>query len=221
MVLLEARELYRFYHTAEEEVLALKGVSLSLRAGEFVAVVGPSGSGKSTLLACLAGLDEPDGGTIVIMGERMTRKSEITRARLRAHHLGILLQSGNVFDHLTVKANVLLQLQISGSLEKHGRIHEVLEKLGIAHKADTYPHRLSGGELARAGLAMALAARPAILLADEPTAEVDAQTEKAVIAEFVQRSGRGESTLVVTHSHLLAHRASRVLRLQDGQIDNA
>ncbi|MBB4245634.1 MULTISPECIES: ATP-binding cassette domain-containing protein, partial [Rhizobium] len=103
MSVLEAAELYRFYHAGDDEVVALRGVALALDAGEFTALRGPSGSGKSTLLACLAGLDEPDGGVVSVLGERMTRRPEPERARLRARHFGMLMQSGNLFDHLTVR----------------------------------------------------------------------------------------------------------------------
>src|ERR1700737_4900321 len=112
MAALEAFDIYRFFHTRESETLALRGVSLRLDEGEMVALVGPSGSGKSTLLTCLAGLDEPDGGHVEIMGRRLSRRPEATRARLRARHIGILMQSGNLFDHLTVASNIALQIKL-------------------------------------------------------------------------------------------------------------
>lgn len=110
MSALEAHELYRFYHVGDDETRALRGVDLRVDAGELVALVGPSGSGKSTLLACVAGLDEPDGGHVDIMGQRLSRRPEAARARLRARHIGMLMQSGNLFDHLTVGANIALQI---------------------------------------------------------------------------------------------------------------
>ena len=158
MPALEATELYRFFHAGDDEVVALRGVALTLNGGEFTALRGPSGSGKSTLLACLSGIDEPDGGVVSVMGERMTRRPEPERARLRARHFGILMQSGNLFDHLTVRANVRLQMEISG----HGRSGEIdglLRGLGLDGLAGVLPAHLSGGEAARAGLAAALAAK--------------------------------------------------------------
>ena len=156
---IEARELYRFYHVGDDETQALRGVSMEVNAGEIVAVVGPSGSGKSTLMACLAGLDEPDGGFVYINGERLTRRDEKTRTSLRARSIGILLQSGNLFDHLTVRQNVRLKMHLARQIDD-ARISEVLDLVGISKRSHAYPAHLSGGEAARAGLAVALASRP-------------------------------------------------------------
>jgi putative ABC transport system ATP-binding protein len=218
MTVLAAHDLYRFYHVDEDETLALKGVSLHLDAGEIVAVVGPSGSGKSTLLACLAGLDEPDGGYVTILGERLTRRPENVRAAMRGAHIGTLLQSGNLFAHLSVEENVRLQQDVAGKKDRR-YVGELLERVGIAHRRGARPAQLSGGEAARAGLAVALAARPVVLLADEPTAEVDAETEARLLALFAERRAGGEATLVVTHSEALAERADRRVTISDGRVD--
>jgi putative ABC transport system ATP-binding protein len=215
---LEARELYRFFHTGDDEVLALRGVSLAVEAGEIVAVVGPSGSGKSTLLACLAGLDEPDGGSVDVAGERMTRRPEAWRARLRARHVGVLSQTGNLVDHLTVGANVLLAQRLAGRPDR-GRCHAVLDAVGLTSRADAAPASLSGGEAARAGLALALANDPAVLLADEPTGEVDAGNERRVLALLRQRAGTGTAVVVVTHSDAVAGAADRIVILRNGRVD--
>ena len=127
---LEAVELYRFYHAGEDETFALRGVSLQLRAGELLAVMGPSGSGKSTLLACLAGLDEPDGGHVELMGRRVTRRPEAERAALRARNIGILRQSRNLFEHLTVAGNIRLQLKLAGR-PRDARLDAMLDLLGL------------------------------------------------------------------------------------------
>lgn len=214
---LEAHDLYRFYHTAEEETLALRGVSLHIEPGEIVAVMGPSGSGKSTLLACLAGLDEPDGGYVTLMGARMTRRPEAERASMRATHIGILLQSGNLFDHLTVEQNMLVQMRLARKGD-HRTIAGLLDLLGIGKLGRALPSQLSGGEAARAGLAVALSASPQLLLADEPTGEVDAATEAHILSIFEARRKTGDATLVATHSPALAARANRVIHLVDGRV---
>lgn len=218
-IALEAHDLYRFYHAGEDETLALRGVSLAVAPGETVAVMGPSGSGKSTLLACLAGLDEPDGGWVAVAGERLTRRSQAERARLRARRIGMLLQSGNLLDHLTVTENLLLAMDLAGHANRR-RVFETLDAVGIAHRGSGYPAQLSGGELARAGLALALVNDPAILLADEPTGEVDAANEERLLELLSERAAAGGATLVVTHSPAVAAVAGRVLHLVDGRLSN-
>jgi len=217
---LEAVELYRFYHAGNDETFALRGVSLQLRAGELLAVMGPSGSGKSTLLACLAGLDEPDGGHVELMGRRVTRRPEAERAALRARHIGILRQSRNLFEHLTVEGNILLQLKLARR-PQDARLDAMLDLLGLSPLLASRLGQLSGGETARAGLAVALAADPILLLADEPTAEVDAATAGGILALLAQRRAEGRATIVVTHSAAVAERCDRVLRLRDGRIADA
>jgi len=218
--IIEARELYRFYHIGDDETLALRGVSMEVNAGEIVAVVGPSGSGKSTLMACLAGLDEPDGGFVFINGERLTRRDERARTALRARLIGILLQSGNLFDHLTVEQNVRLKMRLAGQNDS-ARIREVLDHVGILERRHAYPHQLSGGEASRAGLAVALAPKPPVLLADEPTGEVDSATEERILALFDEHRKNGGASLIVSHSEAIARRADRIVRLQDGKVVDA
>lgn len=214
---IEARELYRFYHIGDDETQALRGVSMEVFPGEMVAVVGPSGSGKSTLMACLAGLDEPDGGFVYIRGERLSRRDEKTRTSLRARLIGILLQSGNLFDHLTVRQNIRLKMDLARQIDD-ARIGEVLELVGISERSHAYPTQLSGGEASRAGLAVALAPRPPILIADEPTGEVDAETEQRILALFELHRKFGGAILIVTHSEAIASRADRIIRIEDGRI---
>lgn len=214
---IEARELYRFYHIGDEETLALRGVSIAVNAGETVAVVGPSGSGKSTLMACLSGLDEPDGGFVYLNGERLTRRDEGSRARMRAQQIGLLLQSGNLFDHLTVQQNVELKMHFAGQHDAV-RVDEVLQLVGIHARRQAYPTQLSGGEASRAGLAVALAPRPPVLIADEPTGEVDSDTEERILGLFDEHRNHGGAALIVTHSEALAAHANRIVRLEDGRV---
>ncbi len=213
---LEAFELYRFYHSGDDETAALRGVSLKLEAGQFLALMGPSGSGKSTLLACLAGLDEPDGGHVEVMGLRLSRRPEAVRAALRARHIGIMTQSGNLFEHLTVEDNMGLQMSLAGKLDPGG-INRLLEAMGLSQRRLARPSQLSGGEAARAGLAVALSADPQVLLADEPTAEVDTATEANILKLLRERCQAGGAILVATHSQALAATADSVLRIQDGR----
>lgn len=216
---LEARELYRFYHIGDDETQALRGVSMQVNPGETVAVVGPSGSGKSTLMGCLAGLDEPDGGFVYVNGERLTRRDERTRAAMRSQSIGILLQGGNLFDHLTVDQNIRLKMRFAGQRDPV-RVREVLDLVGIEHRRHAYPNQLSGGEASRAGLAVALAPKPSVLLADEPTGEVDAETEKKILSIFDEHRKNGGAALIVSHSDAVAKHADRIVRLRDGKIVN-
>ena len=217
---IEARELYRFYHIGDDETQALRGVTMAINAGEIVAVVGPSGSGKSTLIACLAGLDEPDGGFVYVNGERLSRRDEKTRTSMRARLIGILLQAGNLFDHLTVEQNIRLKMRLAQQHEP-SRVGEVLEMVGIAPRRHAYPTQLSGGEASRAGFAVALAPRPPILIADEPTGEVDSETEQRILSLFDEHRKAGGAILIVTHSEAIASRADRIVRMEDGRIVNA
>jgi putative ABC transport system ATP-binding protein len=213
----EARSLYRFFRAGDEEVLALRGVSLTLRPGEVVAVVGPSGSGKSTLLACLAGLDEPDGGTVWVGGQRISHQPEHRRARLRARHVGVLYQDRNLLAHLTVEQNVLLAQRIAGgSPSAHPTV--LLASLGVAGRGAAHPDQLSGGELARAGLAVALANDPPVVLADEPTGELDTTTEADVLAVLRGRAAAGAAIVIASHSPAVAAGADRVIGLTDGRV---
>ena len=217
MRILEAFDLYRFYHAAEEETLALRGVSIYLEEKEIVAVQGASGSGKSTLLACLAGLDEPDGGYVNVFGKRLTRRPEATRAKVRTHMLGIMLQSGNLLEHLSVEDNIKLPMILSGTVDQE-YLDELLNMVDLQHRRQALPAHISGGEAARAGLAVALGAQPKILLADEPTGEVDAKTENHILQFLENYRQNGGAVLVVTHSDAVAARANRTIHLFDGRI---
>jgi putative ABC transport system ATP-binding protein len=213
---LSARELYRFYRAGEEETLALRGVSLRVRRGETVAVVGPSGAGKSTLLACLAGLDEPSGGEVRVDGVRISHRPETERARLRARHVGVLLQTRNLLPHLSVRDNIrMAQHAVRG--RPAVAAEALLEQVGIGQRGRALPRQLSGGELARAGLAVALANSPAVLLADEPTGEVDGETEQLVLRMLRDRAADGSAVLIVTHSAEAVRIADRVVMLDDGR----
>jgi putative ABC transport system ATP-binding protein len=214
---LDARHLYRFFHVADDEVLALRGVSLSVEEGEIVAVTGPSGSGKSTLLTCIAGLDEPDGGQVRIAGEVMTRRTERQRADLRARRVGLLLQQENLVSHLSVDDNLAL-VQRVGSGDDPVRRTQLLDRLGLTGRRRGRAEELSGGEAVRAGLAVALINDPAVLIADEPTGEVDGATEARILELLRSEAGAGRAVLVATHSDRVAGAADRVVALADGEV---
>ncbi|HZA11415.1 ABC transporter ATP-binding protein [Mycobacterium sp.] len=212
---LEAASLYRFFRAGDEETLALQGVSLTVAAGELVAVAGPSGSGKSTLLACLAGIDNPDGGVVRISGQRLSHQPEHVRSRIRAEQIGLLFQTANLLPHLTVAQNVRLAQAL---VRRSAGPATLLEALGMGHRARAYPSQLSGGELARAGLAVALANTPVVILADEPTGELDGATEAIVLDLLVDCAQAGAAILIVSHSGAVTAAADRVIRLSDGRV---
>jgi putative ABC transport system ATP-binding protein len=214
---LSANDLYRFYHAGDEETLALRGVSVSVDPGEIVAVTGPSGSGKSTLMACLAGLDDPDGGSVRIEGFRLSRRPEVERAKVRARRIGMLFQSANLIEHLDISANLALAQRIAGRIEPRRR-HALLERLGLTSRARAYPSQLSGGESARAGLAVALANEPAVILADEPTGELDSVNAARVMELLRDETDHGAAAIIVTHDAEIGTLADRRVVLEDGRV---
>ncbi len=218
-MLIEARELYRFYHSGDEEVKALRGVDMRVAKGELIALIGPSGSGKSTLLMCLAGLDEPDGGEVIVQGERMTRRDELVKSQIRSRAIGMMLQTNNLFDHLTVEQNIHFAQGI-GAVVDTAKTQMLMEQLGIRSRQAALPSELSGGERARASLAVAMVRKPGILILDEPTGEVDAEAEGAIIAILKQHCENGGAVVVATHNQALSKQATRVLPIKDGRIDH-
>ncbi len=215
--LVDADRLYRFFHVGDDETMALQGVSMVVNPGEMVAVTGPSGSGKSTLLACLAGIDEPDGGVVTIAGERMTRRLEPERAALRARSIGVLLQHGNLLPALSLIDNVTIAQRLAARADKPA-VLTLLANLGLAQRATARPSQLSGGETARAGLAVALANSPSVVLADEPTGELDTALSVHVLDVLRAHAATGGAVVVVTHSPAVAQACDREIRLVDGKV---
>ena len=216
MTPLQARGLHRFYHRGDTEVPALLDVSLLCAAGETVAVTGPSGSGKSTLLGLLAGLDDPDGGIVHVAGHRLSHQSPAVAARLRARHIGILTQANGLLGHLSVQDNV----RFAAWLGRAGGPSpaELIDGLGLRTVRNSTTRTLSGGETARAGLAVALAGAPTVLLADEPTAEVSADEETTILDLLSQWRPHDGATVIVTHSPAVAAYADRIVHLVDGRV---
>jgi putative ABC transport system ATP-binding protein len=217
VTLLAARGLHRFYRRGGTEVAALLDVSLSCSAGETVAVTGPSGSGKSTLLSLLAGLDDPDGGAVHVHGERISHRTPAAAARIRAQHVGVLTQGSGLLGHLTVLENVRFAARLRAG-RSGPQPEDLVDGLGLTAVRGSTPRTLSGGETARAGLAVALAGSPAVLLADEPTAEVSSDEEATILDLLVRWRPRDGATVIVTHSTAVAGRADRVMNLLDGRV---
>jgi len=214
---LHAQGLHRFFRRGGEEVAALRDVSLTLLPGETVAVVGPSGSGKSTLLNLLAGLDDPDGGSVTVTGQAMSHESASTQARLRGRRIGVLTQSSGLVEHLDVLGNLRLAGSFRPAAPSTGELLDLLEAVGLRHRSAARPSTLSGGETARANLAVALSGGPALLLADEPTAEVSRDEEGAILELLRDLQPADGATVLVTHSTAVADAADRVVHLVDGR----
>jgi len=216
---IELRRLTRRLRSGERELTVLDAVDLRIAGGEFVAVLGPSGSGKSTLLALMAGLDRPSSGTVLIDGAEIQDLSEDELARLRRRQVGFVFQTFQLLGNLTARENVLLPLELAGARDARQRADELLASVGLAERAHHYPSQLSGGEQQRVALARAFAAEPPILLADEPTGNLDGATGRRVLEILLELRRRHGTTLVlVTHDLDLAGRARRVIRLADGEV---
>jgi putative ABC transport system ATP-binding protein len=202
----------------------LDGVSLQIAAGEYVAVVGESGAGKSTLLNLIAGLDSPDAGRILIDGVDMTRLDEAGRARLRRQKIGFVFQAFHILPQLTLAQNVMLPLVLLDvpAAERHERARAMLAAVGLGDRADAAPAQLSGGELQRVALARALVHRPALVLADEPTGNLDPETAASALALLAREiRAHGAAGILVTHSPAAAATCDRVLRLERGKLASA
>src|SRR5579863_6078077 len=218
---LTVTSLRKTFEAENAPVRALRGIDLTVRAGEFVAVMGPSGCGKSTLLNLVAGLDVPDEGTITVAGELVTGRTEDDLARLRRRHMGIVFQFFNLLEGMTVLENVVLPSVIAGRRRKMAetRARDLLDLLGIGDKAAAVPGVLSGGQRQRLAIARALANEPTLLLADEPTGALDSEGGTEVI-ELMRRLHRsGQTIILVTHDQAVADAASRIVTMRDGRIE--
>jgi putative ABC transport system ATP-binding protein len=219
-LLLRARSLTKIFAGDGVVVHAVREVDLSLASGEFVAITGPSGSGKSTLLHMLGGLEKPTGGEIWLEGQRVDGLSQARWAMLRRRHIGFVFQFFNLVSNMTVADNVELAALMGGASRKQAtaRRKELLGELGLAAKADAAPARLSGGEQQRVALARAMANRPALLLADEPTGNLDSAGSATVLGLLARAHADGQAILLVTHDLRAASTADRVISLFDGMV---
>jgi putative ABC transport system ATP-binding protein len=197
----------------------LKEVSLTLEPGEKLAVLGPSGSGKSSLMAVIAGLERADSGNVRLTGEDIAKLDEDRLARLRGKSVGIILQAFHLLPTMTALENVAVPLELAGADDPRGRAAFELEAVGLSHRLSHYPAQLSGGEQQRVAIARATAPRPRLLLADEPTGNLDSATGAAIIDLLFERAGKaGAGLLVITHDPAIAARADRIVRMADGQL---
>jgi putative ABC transport system ATP-binding protein len=217
---IEARDLRKTYHVGKIEVQALRGISFSVQKGEFVSVVGPSGSGKSTLFYLLGGLTHPDAGSVVLDGDDFAKLSDSERTRMRKRKIGFVFQKFNLLPTLSARSNILIAQEISGvNNGDKGHFDRITGLLGLSKRLDHRPSELSGGEQQRVALARALINKPAIVLADEPTGNLDSKNSDIVLGMLRQsKQELGQTVLMITHNPEAAKYGDRIIHMRDGEI---
>lgn len=218
--MIKVTDLSKIFRTEEIETTALNGVSFEIKEGEFVAIMGPSGCGKSTLLNILGLLDNPSGGSYELMGQEVAKLKERDRTRFRKGNIGFVFQSFNLIDELNVFENVELPLKYLniGAGERKRRVTEILKRMNISHRAQHFPQQLSGGQQQRVAIARAVVSNPKLVLADEPTGNLDSRNGKEVMDLLTELTSEGTTIVMVTHSQKDASVAQRTINLFDGQI---
>ena len=221
--ILVATGVSKLYRTGAETVTALDDLSVSIRQGEFLAVMGPSGSGKTTFLNCLSGLDEIDSGNVVIEGKDIHELSDQARTLYRAQKMGFIFQAFNLIPVFTSVENVELPLLLAGSApsEARARAEETLERVGLGHRKNHRPNELSGGEQQRVTVARALAGKPALVWADEPTGNLDSETAGTVMDLLRDLNAEGLTLVLVTHDPAIGETAGRLIKMRDGRIESS
>ncbi len=219
MDILKTTDLKKYYGSGDTTVKALDGVNLSVPDGEFVSIVGTSGSGKSTLLHMLGGLDRPTGGTVEIEGKNIFSLKDDALTIFRRRKIGFIFQSYNLVPVLNVYENIVLPIELDGNRIDKKHIDNIIETLGLSEKINNLPNQLSGGQQQRVAIARALASKPAIILADEPTGNLDSKTSLDVMGLLKVTSERFSQTIVmITHNEEIAQTANRIIRIEDGRI---
>ena len=219
MSILETKDLHKIYGSGDTEVRALDGVNLSVENGEFVAIVGTSGSGKSTLLHMLGGLDRPTSGSVTVDGKDIFSLKDEALTIFRRRKIGFVFQSYNLVPVLNVYENIVLPIQLDGRKVEGAFIGQIVKTLGLDGRLDALPSQLSGGQQQRVAIARALAAAPAIILADEPTGNLDSRTSQDVLSLLKVTSQKSSQTIVmITHNEEIAQMADRIIRIEDGKI---
>ena len=219
MGILETKDLKKYYGSGDTGVKALDGVNLSVEDGEFVAIVGTSGSGKSTLLHMIGGLDRPTSGTVTVSGKEIFSLKDDELTIFRRRKIGFIFQSYNLVPVLNVYANIVLPIELDGGKADKAHIDSIIETLGLSQKINSLPGQLSGGQQQRGAIARALATKPAIILADEPTGNLDSKTSLDVLGLLKITSDKFKQTIVmITHNEEIAQLAHRIIRIEDGRI---
>jgi len=219
MAILQTRELKKYYGAGDTLVKALDGVELSVENGEFVAIIGTSGSGKSTLLHMLGGLDRPTSGTVTVDGRELSTLKDEELTIFRRRKIGFVFQNYNLVPVLNVYENIVLPIQLDGNAPDKAYVERIIETLGLEAKLQNLPNNLSGGQQQRVAIARALAAKPAIILADEPTGNLDSATSLDVMGLLKVTAQKFSQTIVmITHNEELAQMADRIIRIEDGRI---
>lgn len=219
---LVATHVKKIYKTGAESVEALQDLSLTISEGEFVAVMGPSGSGKTTLLNCLSGLDDIDGGSVLVRGKNIHEMSDANRSRYRAEEMGFIFQSFNLIPVFSASENVELPLLLAGAkaAEARRRAEETLDRVGLGNRHNHRPNELSGGEQQRVTIARALAGRPSIVWADEPTGNLDTETAQQIMELLRELNSEGLTLVLVTHDPAIGKTAGNLIRMRDGAIES-
>ncbi len=219
MALLEARHISKTYNVDHRSIAVLEDISLTVETGDFVVISGSSGSGKTTLLTVLSGLDRPSSGRVIINGVDITQATESALAPLRNQTIGFVFQSFHLVPSMTAIENIMFPAQLNGDTEADHRARDLLERVGMSHRADNLPSQLSGGEKQRIALCRALINRPKLLFADEPTGNLDSTNGKIVLDQLIKlKQAHGATLILVTHNPKIAEAADRVLMLENGRL---